>query len=134
MTSADRDMMDIDARTTMKAMVHSYSRWVSDHIEAGSSAWFVTFMFKSLPGGQDAVLQQMRREIESLYARFVTRVVRRPQSPSAFGALPILIAFPDAPAFKRNRPRLVDVVVNEGIHAHGLLIVPGVSRLRISVA
>jgi hypothetical protein len=49
-------------------------------------------------------------------------------------ALPILLGFPDGQIFKLDRPRLVDVVVNGGLHVHALLILPRVSRLRESAA
>jgi hypothetical protein len=37
-----------------------------------------------------------------------------------------LLGFLDVPAHRRDRPRLRDVAVNDGLHLHGVLLVPPV--------
>lgn len=122
---------DGNAPISKRDLVAGYGDLVRSRIELGWSASLMSFMFKHLPGGPAAVVQQMRREIEHVFTKFLTRVTRRPCSPASADRLPILIASPDRPVFKREKRSLRDVIVNGGLHAHGILLLPPVSRLRV---
>lgn len=70
----------------------------------------------------------MLDEAERVYRTFITRVARRPLSPRSQDSLPVLIIAPDLPVGKTGKP-LADVAVNDGLHLHGVLLVPPRSRL-----
>lgn len=67
-------------------------------------------------------------EAEHFYRRFVTRAMRRPTVPGV--DLPVLIVPPDLPVGKSVKS-LREVVLDEGVHVHGVLLVPPRSRLRV---
>jgi hypothetical protein len=117
---------------TRRKLVRAYGDLVQLRINEGFMPYLATFMFSALPGGPVAIIRQMQREIERVYATFVTRVVRRPRSSTAVDRLPILMAFADLPVFKRARQHIRDVTLNDGLHYNGVLLVPPRSRLRVS--
>jgi hypothetical protein len=122
---------DGNAPINKRDVVAGYGDLVRSRIDLGWSASLMSFMFRALPGGPAAVVQQMRREIEHVFTKFLTRVTRRPCSPASADRLPVLIASPDLPVFKREKRPLHDIAVNNGLHAHGILLLPPVSRLRV---
>ena len=44
--------------------------------------------------------------------------------------VPRVFAFVDWPVFKRERPTLKDVTINDGLHVHAVVLVPWRSRLQ----
>lgn len=128
MTKTDRSLPAAPSSITS-----AYAELVRSRVDAGWSVHLLTFMFRPLAGSPSAVLRQMHREVERVFAIFAPRVVRKPCSPTAIGKLPILLAFADLPVFKNNMPSLRDMSVNGGLHLHGLLLVPPVTRLKVRV-
>lgn len=116
--------------TNRKEMILGYGELVRNHIHKGFKAYLVTIMFKSLRGGTKAILAQMIKEVTRIYSTFITRVVRNPRSPASSDRLPILIACPDLPVPKRKKQPLADFIINDGLHFHGILLVPRHSRLK----
>ena len=75
-------------------------------------------------------MAQMAHFLEQAYALFVTRVVRKPKTAAAARVLaPIWLCAPDLPVYKRQKQSLRDVVVNDGLHFHVILLLPPWSRL-----
>jgi hypothetical protein len=120
---------DRDRRAVYDVLA-GYRQLVVDRVREGWHPYLATLMFAQLPGKPAAVIAQMMAEAEFAYKKFLTRAVRRPLSSGSRGRLPIMIAVPDSPVGKRDKP-LVDVVINGGLHVHGVLLVPPVSRLPI---
>jgi hypothetical protein len=114
-------------------IVNGYSQWVQEYIDNGWKAFLVTFMFRPLGRGDRPALTKMIEEVDRVYSTFITRVVRRPNSESQKASRPILIAVPDRPVFKCEKQQLKDVKINEGVHMHGILLVPKRSRLKEGV-
>ena len=104
-----------------------------DYIEAyvgeGWQPFLLTFMFEPLSGSRAAKMAQMAHFLEQAYALFVTRVVRKPRTAAARGLAPIWLCAPDLPVYKRQKQSLRDVVVNDGLHYHVILLLPPWSRL-----
>lgn len=121
------------AKHQVDALINGYGTMIAGRIEEGWQAYLLTMMFRQLGGRTPAVVEQMYAEAERLYRTFLPRVVRRPLSPRSLGMLPVLIAAPDVPVGKSNKP-LAQVSINDGLHVHGVLVVPPVSRLRATVA
>ncbi len=93
-------------------------------------AYLITFMFNSLPGSTEGKLWQMTKEIEHFYTNLITRIIRKPSQKSNLERCPRLVAFPDLPVSKGSKTALADVAVNDGLHFHGVLLVPVKSRLK----
>lgn len=113
---------------TAQDVLAGYKQLVVDRVREGWHPYLATLMYAPLRGKPQAVIAQMHDEAERVYRIFLPRVVRKPLSSNALGRLPILIAGPDGPVGKSDKP-LTTVAVNQGIHIHGVLLVPPVSRL-----
>jgi hypothetical protein len=123
-----------------KQLIIGYSQWIQRYVDySGWNAFLMSFMFKPLKGNDGALLSQMSDEVDRVYSTFLTRVVRKPRSDSLRYwdvwryYMPVLIAVPDSPVAKRRKQSLNDVTINNGLHMHGILVVPWQSRLRRDV-
>jgi hypothetical protein len=57
--------------------------------------------------------------------------VRDPKSPKYAHLLPRAVFSPDVPCYKREKQTLRDVKINDGLHFHGIILVPTRSRLKV---
>src|SRR3954453_3486663 len=114
----------------IKLSVKVYAKWVSNYMENHWDGYLLTFMFRQLSGSRASVLRQMERELERVYARALTRIVRKPRCEAAQGQLPILLGSPDFPVPKAQKQSLGDVTLNDGLHVHALALIPPGSRMR----
>jgi hypothetical protein len=96
----------------------------------GWNAYLMTFMFHPLSGSTQAKLQSMKDAVYRFYATFLTRVVRKPKSVFHAGDRPLLFAAPDYPVPKRKKQSPSDFAINDGLHFHGIMVVPLKSRLK----
>jgi hypothetical protein len=115
-------------------LINGYADLVEQRVQDGWQPHLITFMFNQLPGSRSSVIKQTRDEIERVYATLVTRVVRKPRSPKSADRLPVLIGFADLPVPKRERRQLREITLNDGLHYHGILLMPARSRLRTGLA
>ena len=113
--------------------VGGYQKWIQDYIDRGWNPYCMSFMFHELPGNQSSILRQMKREIEQVYSRFVTRFERNPRSPARFQYLPVMILFADFPVFKWAKKSIRDVSINDGLHYGGVVLTPPVSRFQTTL-
>ena len=113
-------------------LINAYESWVADYVKKGWNPYLVSFMFKSINGSERAIKVKMEDEIDRVYSTFITHVVRNPNSESASDKRPILIAVPDLPVYKREKKTpLCLSTINNGLHSHGILLIPPKSRLRV---
>ena len=70
----------------------------------------------------EARIQQMYRDITRVYGRLATRSVRKPRSPVWAQLLPKGIFLADFPVPKGEKQLLRDVIVNDGLHVHGIVV------------
>ena len=100
----------------------------------GWQGYLASFMFNKVPGGRWQRHRQMQAQIEGVYASFLTRLYRNPH---AFAAIhPKLIVCSDWPGAKHLRKPLSEVITNDGLHQHGLFLIPPpspIQRLKVSV-
>jgi hypothetical protein len=71
----------------------------------------------------------MEREILRWYGRLATRTVRNPRSPKWAPLLPKGIFVPDLPVAKKSKQDLRDVVINDGLHMHGIVVANRLGRI-----
>lgn len=111
-------------------IIEGYNDFVQSKVNAGWSVFLITFMYRPLSGNYLSKLHQMKGSIERLYSRLLTRLVRYPSK----SELPILIGMADFPVPKRRKKSSVmDVIINDGLHFHSILLIPPKSRLRTSL-
>lgn len=115
-------------------LIDQIASFVQEKIDDGYEPYFLTFMFNQLNGNKQSILAQMHREIERFNTVLINRVHQHPNRRSAFGKFPILIGFADLPTiFKTTKKPLVDVVTNDGLHCHAVLLMPKRSRIKGSI-
>jgi hypothetical protein len=121
---------DISQIPTLKlALIHAYGVWIQQQIDEEWDGYLFTFVFNQLPGSVRAKIQQMEREILRWYGRLVTRTVRKPRSPHWAPLLPKGIFVPDLPVAKKSKQELRDVVINDGLHMHGIGVANRLGRI-----
>ena len=105
-----------------------YGAMVTERLEHGWEGYLITLTFNRIRGPQPRVISQMQREVERVYATVPTRIIRNPRKIPVFG-LPLWIVCPDYPVPKHAKMELRDVVVNGGLHLHGIALVPPWNRM-----
>lgn len=115
----------------LRQTIAGYVTLTKQFLDQGWQGYLMTMMFNQLRGNPRQKNHQMQGEVQGVYGSLLTRTNRRPRrSPESN---PILIASPDWPVPKRQKMTLSEVATNDGLHYHAVLLVPAVSRLRVSV-
>jgi hypothetical protein len=117
-------------------IIQAYGSWIKGYLDQeyrghGWDGYLMTFMFQQISGSVETKVQEMHREIETVYGKLLIRfVARKPKSKTKLGLLPRGVFFPDIPGLKPSKQELRDVRVNEGLHFHGVVVVNRGSRLK----
>jgi hypothetical protein len=106
-------------------------KWVQEYRDLKWEAYFLTFMFHHIAGSVQENVRQMHKNISCFYGRLASRIVRRPRSPKCAHLLPRGVFFPDGPCYTGRKKELIEVTINDGLHFHGLILVPTKSRLKV---
>jgi hypothetical protein len=123
-----------DSFESREKIIAGYISMISDKTKNGYEPYLLSFMFEPLRGNERTKQNEMRSEIERVFSKLIARVQRYPSRCSQ-DELPILIAATDMPVVKFNEKNsIVDVVQNDGLHFHAILLVPKLSRLKTSVS
>jgi len=124
------NLTNVDCRRDVRlALIQAYGEWVQEYLDKGWDGYLFTFMFNQLPGSLNTKGQQMEREILRWYGRLATRAVRKPRSATWAPLLPKGIFVRDLPVPKRSKQDLRDVVVNDGLHVHGIVVANRLGRI-----
>jgi hypothetical protein len=116
-------------RNTKLILIKHYGQWVQEQIDDEWDGYFFSFLFQQLPGSLMTKSHLMERELLRWYGRLATRSVRKPRSPEWAPLLPKGIFVPDLPVFKRSKQNLRDVVINDGLHVHGIVVANRLGRI-----
>lgn len=95
-----------------------YRDWAEELVAEGYRPQLLTFMFRPMRGSFDRVAGEMLREVERVYARHLTRVVRKPNALAHLHERPVWLCCLDRPVFKHVKSSLQDATVNDGLHVH----------------
>jgi hypothetical protein len=128
--SGDRDS-PFYHRYSSSTVIDEYSPFIKRYVDESWKPFFLSFTFKPLSNRNR--IAQMADEVERVYSTLVTRVVRTPRSPLKTNSNPILIGIPDYPVRKHHKEPLNDPSINDGLHMHGILLIPPNSRLKENV-
>jgi hypothetical protein len=107
------------------------TQFINEHVINDYNVFIMTFLFRSLPSSEHVSKRIMEQEVERVFGRFLTEVVRNPWSERNRYRRPIFIGCPDWPVYKRHKNS--SDVVGTGIHFAGVLLVPKHSRLKTGV-
>jgi hypothetical protein len=106
-------------------------KWVNEYYDLEWTPYFMTFMFRQIPGSIEEKLRQMHKGISRFYGTLASRVVRSPRSPKWAHLLPRGVFYPDGPCYTGRKSELSKVKINDGLHFHGIILVPNQSRLKV---
>jgi hypothetical protein len=119
----------------MKACPHGtmehLGKWAKEYADLAWEAYFMTFMFRHIPGSDEEKIRRMHKDISSFYGKLASWLVRDPKSPKCDHLLPKAVFFPDVPSSTRLKQGLREVTINDGLHFHGIVLVPRKSRLKV---
>lgn len=119
---------------TPERLEDGYAGWAEDLVAAGYVPFLISFMFDQMRGSPDRVGSEMLREVERVYARHLTRVVRKPNSLAHLHERPVWLCSLDRPVFKHAKSGLRDVTINDGLHVHAVGFYWPRTRLREDLA
>lgn len=112
----------------------AYGRMVEDRIQWGFQPTLLTFMFNHISHSSARARAVMIGEVERVYAKLLTRVIRRPRKMRII-ALPFWLVSPDWPVPKsQSRDNLRDLTANGGQHLHAVALTPPGGRLQGSLS
>jgi hypothetical protein len=114
---------------TDTTIIRAYARWFAGLVAQGWDPYLVTLTFDELPGSMQAQIAQMHHAAMAVYSRLVTRMVRKPRSPSWASRLPRAVFAPDLPVPKRRTTPVQEPPANDGLHLHGVILLNGSGRL-----
>jgi hypothetical protein len=127
-----RNKSDV-ASEDIRKMVQGYMQFVEQYVGDGFEPYLISFMFKMRMMNSRVLSEQIRGEIERVFKRFITEVVREPRAKRNKHNRPILIGCPDWPVPKSLKKQILIHLPWEGVHAGGVLLIPPVNRLKRSV-
>jgi hypothetical protein len=121
----------------LKAIVEAYGHRVREFLETGWDGYLFQVMFHDLAGSKEAKIIQMKQEVERIYNRLATRMVRKPKSPGWAGYLPIGLFVPELPVPKLRKSKkstIADASINNGLHMSGIVLGNRWGRVRTGLA
>ena len=110
-------------------LVRLYGTWIKKYLDTGTwEGYLFTIMFKHLTRLPEPI-EQMHQELITLYSKIVIQAVRNPKRPTWADRLPRGLFVPDS-FLGYNKMKSRDLLLNDGLHMHGIMIVPKKSRLK----
>jgi hypothetical protein len=76
-------------------LITSFNSMILDRVIAGWQPYFLTYVFRHIPGSSAYRKQVMTSEVCRVYSQLLTRIIRNPNAPSYKQLLPYLMASPD---------------------------------------
>ena len=135
-TSKNQDDYSFHGTIHLHAFIDAHAEWIQPFLDAGWDGYLFSVMFHELGGSRKTKLIQMSHEVEQIYNRLVTRMVRDPRSQSWAGYLPVGVFVPDLPVPKVRKAKkstIKDVSINDGLHMGGIVLGNRWGRIRTSL-
>jgi hypothetical protein len=113
-------------------LITSFNSMILDRVIRGWQPYFLTYVFRHIPGSPAYRKRVMTSEVCRVYSQLLTRIIRDPTAPKYQQLLPYLMASPDLPVPKTGtKARLKELTVNGGLHYHGVLVLPPEDKCRL---
>ncbi len=109
------------------AMLDAYLEMVEIRAVAGFEPYMLTLMFKPMKGSARAQMTGMNIIAEKVYARILTRLVKRPKNTN-LNEMPFWLSGHDWPVRKLDGWTVQDSAINDGLHLHAMVLVPPNAR------
>lgn len=112
------------AQSELMAAVNEF---MAPYLLRGDEPYMLTLMFKALRGSDTSIARQMDRVAENLYARLLTRLIKKPKKTPII-QMPLWLSCHDWPVRKVNGMTSADILLNGGRHLHAIMLVPSTVR------
>lgn len=100
-----------------RRLVEAYTAMATDRIAIGFTPYLLTLMFNPIDGNKYRRQEVMYKETQRLYAKLLTRMIRRPKK-HPINELPFWIGCSDWPVPKDFKDHLFNIAQNDGQHIH----------------
>jgi hypothetical protein len=108
-----------------KQLISGYKTLIQEIIEnEDAEAYYVSFMFRGLPGGEATKISIMTKEVTRFHGLLKRQVVRKPDKPGWRDLVPVLIGAPDYPVLKTLKADVRLFQVNDGLHFNAVVLLP----------
>jgi len=116
----------------LRKIIDSWTCFIKQFTNDGWDAYLVSVLFHRIAGPIETKKTQMNQEIERVYNRLGTRMVKDTWSPKWTHYLPIGVFLPDFPVPKRKgeKSSIEDVSINDGLHKGGIILANKWGRVR----
>jgi hypothetical protein len=102
-----------------------YDQLIQEIIENDKAkAYYVNFMFNSLPGRDRTKFEIMIREVTRFHDILTNHVVRKRKASGWRDLVPVLIGAPDYPVVKKEKANAKRYQVNDVLHFNAILLLP----------
>jgi len=131
-SSASNDCHYINTQDIQR-IIDGWTQLIQGFFDQGWDVYLVSILFHQLAGSRKTKIIQMHQEIERVYNRLGTRMIRDPWSPKWAEYLPIGIFAPNYPvpkSRKGEKSTILDVSINDGQHMGGIILANKWGRIR----
>lgn len=104
-------------------IIDGYITMMEERVFGGWEPYLVTLMFNQLTGNEKTKQLQMLKQCEIVYARLLTRLIKRPHN-TPTEQMPFWVSCFDWPVNKNTIVPLSDIMINDGMHVHAFFMVP----------
>jgi hypothetical protein len=111
--------------------IQGFDQMVSERTSQNWQPYFLNFMFNRIPGKESTRKTTMTGEVMRVYTTLITNIVRKPHSTSWMSFSPLFFGCPDFPVAKRDKDLVRNVIVNDGLHFNGCLLLPPKRKCRL---
>lgn len=112
---------------TEAQLINGYITMIDERRFGSWEPYLLTLMFNPVSGNERTKQNHMLRESEKLYARLLTRLIKRPHN-KLTEPLPFWISCFDWPVNKKEKAAPADFITNDGMHIHAIFMVPPNAR------
>jgi hypothetical protein len=110
--------------TFRKKLVESYSEFISELKSWNWDAYYFSFMFDHISGGESQRKERMFSDVKRAHDILSRHIVRKPQSEAWKHLLPVFIVCPDYPVPKKEKSSIRVFNANDGLHMNAVAVVP----------
>lgn len=128
--------LDSNSQIEINDLIEAYSDLLVGLEKPHWQLYLVTLGFNQMGGNRERRKETMRTETVNMFNKLLTRFFRRPRSKVVKGWLPVGVFMFDMPVRKTNKRRknvTSQVLVNDGLHVHGIIAAHPFGRIQMSL-
>jgi hypothetical protein len=116
-------------RNERAEIVQGYDQRIWEYVREGKIPYYLNFLFRPLPGGQEVRKKIMTAEVERVHKTLTEHVVRKSDSDNWKHLRPIFVGCHDLPVWKHEKELGRAYVPNDGLHFNLIALMPPTNPL-----